>query len=138
MILPPLYYGMHRFQTLLRKRQQTLLSKKFSKRCRDCLRSEKRKQTKRRGEKGYRKARFHREKKSQLQAPGMMGKIRGKDGGCVSAFLFLCEWRAPTHNRDSRPKVFGSLFCTCGSHSAVDNSQLFFLLFSFHFPPSTL
>lgn len=29
MILPPLYYGMHRFQTLLRKRQQTLCLRSF-------------------------------------------------------------------------------------------------------------
>ena len=29
LILPPLYYGMHRFQTLLRKRQQTLCLRSF-------------------------------------------------------------------------------------------------------------
>lgn len=41
-----------------------------------------------------------------------------------------------TQLRYRLPKVFGSLFCKCGSHSAVDNTKCFFnCFFLLYFPP---
>lgn len=85
MILPPLYYGMHRFQTLLRKRQQTLCLRSFLNDAVTACDPQKRKGKKINKPKRYRKARFHREEKCQLWIPGWVGVRaggRGKDG-CV-------------------------------------------------------
>lgn len=88
MILPPLYYGMHRFQTLLRNRQQTLCLRSFLNdavtACDPKKQTNKKKENKEKQTK-VQKAWFHREEKYQLWIPGWMWGpgARGKDGCCV-------------------------------------------------------
>lgn len=148
MILPPLYYGMHRFQTLLRKRQQTLCLRSFSKRCRDCLRSEKKKNKTKKQKKKQTKV-----QKSSVPpwegtlTPDPWGKkTRGEDGAKASKLRFLCTWRAQT--RGLRTLSGDVVFLKhldlnfakveSGSHSAADNTECYLLVFLVSFSLSML
>lgn len=138
LILPPLYYGMHRFQTLLRKRQQTLCLRSF---LNDAVTACDPRKKKKRNEPRYRKARFHREKKSQLRTPGKKLEekmdVVSSESLSIPVSLQVASTNTQASNTQLRcllPKVFGSLFCKCGSHSAVDNTECFWCLFLFRFP----
>lgn len=99
---------------------------------------QKEKETKKKQTKGYRKARFHREEKT----PDPWGGKTKKEGwmsclakaSAISCFSASGEHEThtgfKTHSCDvAFRKVFGSLFCKCGSHSAVDNTECCYLIF---------
>lgn len=144
LILPPLYYGMHRFQTLLRKRQQTLCLRSFLNDAVTACDPEKKKG--KRNKPRYRKARFCCEKKSRLHTAGKKNDPKAEEEVDVGVPVGLqgasMNTKSNTQLRRRLPTVFGSLFCKCGSHSAVDNTEFYrfsiVFCFFFIFSPSML
>lgn len=136
MILPPLYYGMHRFQTLLRKRQQTLCLRSFLNDAVTACDPKRKRNQKETNQKVTEK--LGSTVRRKLQTPGEE-KQKGwmsclAKASAISCFSASGEHEThtgfKTHSCDvAFRKVFGSLFCKCGSHSAVDNTECCYLIF---------
>lgn len=142
LILPPLYYGMHRFQTLLRKRQQTLCLRSFLNDAVTACDPEKKKKRKKKQTKIQKSSVLLWEEKSASHRRETK-PWSGGGGGCGRSCWPAGgehEHTSQTQLRRRLPTIFGSLFCKCGSHSAVDNTELyrFFIVFFFIFSPSML